>query len=520
MTIRIGGLASGIDTESMIKQLMQAHQIPLTKLTQKKQTFEWQRDAYRELNTKLTTFRNNTLFNMKLESHVAPKKATVVGDSSAVQVSASPNATAGSIVLDVQSLAKAASNYSLNAIGTADFAPGDVLSKSFADGHLNYAGVYNADADEYEMPETFTFKINGKEITVDTAQDTLNSVISKINRDTNVSAFYDSVSGKISLMSKDTGSVNGSGDGLTITLEDVDRDFLSNVLQVAEGSANEVAAADASVYINGMLTSRSSNSFSINGVQITLSKADPGTPITINVTNDVDQTIDKIKQFIAEYNDTLKYLQDIANQPKYRNFLPLTDEQKAEMSEGDITRWETQAKSGLLRNDMIVTGAISSMRYGVTAVINTGSSDYRTLSSIGIVTGNYSEQGKLYLEDETQLRKALEEDPEAVMKLFTATGNGDSDRSDVGIASRLHEDLKTTLDQVVVKAGRFITLADESILSKQINRVNNDIDAMQRKITKLETDYYRKFTAFEQAISRYNSQAAYLANAFGGGQSQ
>ena len=518
MTIRIGGLASGIDTDSMVQKLMQAHRIPLTKLTQKKQTFEWQRDAYRELNTKLTAFRNNSLFNMKLESHVAPKKATVAGGSTAVQVSASPNAQAGSVVLDVQSLAKAASNYGINAIGTEDFAPGTVLAKAFEEGHLTYAGVHNADTDEYEMPETFKFKINGTEITVDTAKDTLNSVITKINRETNVSAFYDSVSGKISLMSKETGSVNGSDDGLTISLEDVEGDFLANVLQVEEGSANEITAADASLYINGMLTSRSSNSFTINGVQITLVKAEPGTPVTINVTNDVDQTVEKIKQFITEYNDMLKYLQDIANQPKYRSFLPLTDEQKKEMSETDITRWETQAKSGLLRNDMILTSAISSMRYGATAVIDTGSADYRSLSSIGIITGNYSEQGKLYLEDETQLRKALEEDPEAVLKLFTATGNGDGNRSDVGIASRLHEDLKNTLDQVVVKAGRFITLADESMLSKQINRVNNDIDAMNRKVAKLETDYYRKFAAFEQAISRYNSQAAYLANAFGGGQ--
>src|SRR5690554_4636575 len=129
MAMRITGLATGLDTETMIQKLMQAQRIPMDKLSQKKQTFEWQRDAYRELNTRLTDFRNNALFNMKLESHVAPKKATVSGEATAVQATATGSASSGTIVLDVQSLAKAASNYSSDKIGTADFLPGSLLSE-------------------------------------------------------------------------------------------------------------------------------------------------------------------------------------------------------------------------------------------------------------------------------------------------------------------------------------------------------------------------------------------------------
>ena len=65
--MRISGLASGIDTDTMVKQLMQAERIPLDKLKQNKQTLEWKRDDYRSINTLLTNFRQD-VFNMKLSS--------------------------------------------------------------------------------------------------------------------------------------------------------------------------------------------------------------------------------------------------------------------------------------------------------------------------------------------------------------------------------------------------------------------------------------------------------------------
>jgi len=512
MVMRIGGLATGIDTDSMVKQLMQAHRMPLNKLTQKKQTFEWQREAYRELNSKLTTFRNNAIFNMKLESTLAPKKATIVGGSKGIEATASPNAGAGTLVVEVLAIASAASNNSSAAIGKNGFEPGKLLIEQSDLGKL--AGG-NLEGSKYK------FKINGKEVEVDPLTDTMNSVLTKINRETNVSAFYDSVTGKVSFMSKDTGSVNNSADGLNITFEDLDGgNFLSDFLQVSDGSAEEMTAKDASVRINGLLTERKSNSFTVNGIQIMMKEAKPGESITINVSGDIDKTVENIKSFIDSYNEMLSYLQDLGSAPKYRDFTPLTAEQKTDMSEKDIERWEEKAKSGVLRNDMIISGAVSAMRSAIMAIVDTGSTKYKTLSSIGIETGSYAENGKLYLGDENKLRKALEEEPNAVMKLFTATDDADETRSRVGIASRIHDDLKGSLDQISTKAGRFLTLSDESILSKQLLRVSDDIKSMDRRLTQLESNYYRKFTAMEQAINRLNSQSSYLANAFGGGQPQ
>jgi flagellar hook-associated protein 2 len=55
--IRLSGLASGIDTEAMIKKVMQAERLPVDRLSQKKQILTWERDAYREINRSLLEFR-------------------------------------------------------------------------------------------------------------------------------------------------------------------------------------------------------------------------------------------------------------------------------------------------------------------------------------------------------------------------------------------------------------------------------------------------------------------------------
>lgn len=63
--MRIGGLASGMDIDQLVKDLMKAERMPLDKLKQKKQTLEWQRDDFRSMNTLLLDFRQE-LTQMKL----------------------------------------------------------------------------------------------------------------------------------------------------------------------------------------------------------------------------------------------------------------------------------------------------------------------------------------------------------------------------------------------------------------------------------------------------------------------
>lgn len=502
MVMRVGGLASGMDIDSIVTQLMSAHRIPVNKLMQKNQTFQWQRDSFKEINTKLTDYHRNKIFELRLERGWNTTQAVVSGNATAVTATVGASVATGTLVIEASVLATSASNYGTSAFGTADFDPSKTLQSESDAGHLTggaLTGIY-------------TITINDKQVAIDPATDSLNAVISRINQDTNVSAFYDSSTRKISFVSKETGSVNGGVDGLKIRFNDTSGNFLTQFATVETDGVNQKLAVDAQVNINGLATTRQSNSFTINGIDIKLNTTNVGTPSTISTTSDTASIVEKVKTFIKDYNEILATLQDKSREVKYRDFLPLSEEQKEEMSEKEIENWESKAKSGLLRNDPILSQTINTMRSAIYSQVDTGSNIYKTLSSIGITTGAYNENGKLYL-DEEKLNKALAAEPDAVIAMFISTGTNDKNQ---GVAKQLYADISNTLDLIKSKAGQFNSMSDNSYISKQIRTLDSEISRYNTRLIGLENGYYKRFTAMEQAISRYNSQSAYLSQTFSG----
>lgn len=506
MPMRIAGL-SGFDVDSTVKQMMKAQAIPLDKLDQKKQTFEWQRDAYRDVNLKVTEFRNNKLFNFKLESTFNKKDISVTGNAEAVSAKATAAAINGSILVKVDTLATPAANYSENAITLDGFDPTKALSTQSA--KLAYGTT---------IPAEYKFSINGGEvITIDPTKESLNDIITKINANTNVSAFYDDVNKKISFVSKETGLVNGNAkNGGYITFEDKSGYFLSTVAQINESGANKTAAANASISINGLLTTRTSNTFHVNGIEITATKGGGGAAM-IEPRTKTDEIMESIKTFVSDYNDVLKSLQDKVDESRDRNYTPLTREQRDSMEAEQINKWESKAKSGIIRSDGLVNNIINTLRSTITGQVDTGDPKIRSLSDIGINTGKYYENGKLYVEDEDKLRAAIDRNPEAVKALFTQNEKPGADSSVVGIGERLYASLKNNLDVLTSKAGLANVPYDTSTLTKYITQVNKDIGIKEKKLKEVENAYYTKFAAMEAAMNKFNSQSSYLTSQFSGG---
>ncbi|MBO9607981.1 MAG: flagellar filament capping protein FliD [Paenibacillaceae bacterium] len=498
MVNRITGLSSGMDIDAMVAKMMQAARVPVDKLYQKKQTIEWQRDAYRDMNTTLYDYRNNKLFNQRLDSSYASKLATVTGASSSITAKVSGSTNTKSLTVKVNTLAEVAQTSSAEDIrlvgGSASaFDPTAKLDTQAANLKGDIAGQ-----------TSYTFDINGKTITVDTTADSLNSVISRINSQTDVTAYYDKESGRISLTSKDTGSA------AKIELTDTDG-FLSDIFRVTDMNKT---GADASLEINGLATTRSSNKFTVDGIEISLMS--PSSSVaTVSISQDTDKMVDTIKSFVNDYNTMLQALNDKLNEPKYRDYQPLTDEQKKAMETKEIDLWESKAKSGLLKNDSILSGVVSKMRSAIIAQVDdTGDSRYKTLASIGITTGQYYENGKLYI-DETKLRKAIADNPDAVRAIFSAKGSGTNGTADVGVAERIYDSLADVSNQLKTKSGTAGVLTDSSVLGKQLTDVGKQIDDGNKRLTVLETKYYAQFKAMESAINKYNAQSGYLAQAFG-----
>lgn len=260
MTMRISGISSGLDIDTIVKNLMKAQRAPLDKLNQQKTTLEWQREQYRDVNIKMVDFRNNKLFNYGLQGMVSAKQVNASGNTSAVSAKAESNAIAGSMSVEVKQLATSSSIASSGGIGTVD--------KTKALNQLNGSSLYYT-----AVGGKVDVTINGKTIQLDETVDTLNSMVAKINadKDMNVTAYVDGTTGKLSLTSK-TGGPNSITTGGTLL-----DDFLGGQSSTAGiGAVTTATATLDSLRTAGKLAYTADGSgnidFTINGSTITISE--------------------------------------------------------------------------------------------------------------------------------------------------------------------------------------------------------------------------------------------------------
>lgn len=106
MPIRMTGLTSGLDTESIVNQLMSAQRTKQTKVENKKQKLEWKQEIWKGLNTKIYGFYKDSLSKIKYSSNYSTKKASV-SDSTKLTATASTKAAAGSYKVEIKSIASA-----------------------------------------------------------------------------------------------------------------------------------------------------------------------------------------------------------------------------------------------------------------------------------------------------------------------------------------------------------------------------------------------------------------------------
>ncbi|MBQ8924514.1 MAG: hypothetical protein IJ053_06930, partial [Lachnospiraceae bacterium] len=105
--VRMTGLASGLDTESMVKELVNASSTKVNKAKQDKQKLEWKQEAWQDLNTKLYNFYKTDLYSFRSAS-TYNKKSASASDSSKVSVSAGTGATNGVHTVSVKQIASSA----------------------------------------------------------------------------------------------------------------------------------------------------------------------------------------------------------------------------------------------------------------------------------------------------------------------------------------------------------------------------------------------------------------------------
>lgn len=359
----------------------------------------------------------------------------------------------------------------------------------------------------------YDFVINGKQF-VFTASTSIASVVTAINTkpDVNVTASF--TNGKLTI----TGNSGGE-----VKMDGASYEFLGlfkGAVPFAEGPEpikEVIKGENGIVTINGeVINNVTSNVFTINGVQLTLldvTKDSNGTDIPANVKtqSDPDKALESIKGFMDDYNALIKALNTKVNETRYRDFKPLSDEQKKEMKEGDIDSWTVKAKSGLFKNNDIITSLLSKMREAITEKLG-------SLNAIGITTGNYMENGKLVIADETKLKNAISANPQLALDLFQGPANA----PEKGIFNKLTNSITGTLDMITERAGtnKFSmdlnsTFKEESVIGKQLKGYNNRIYIMQKNLQMVENRYYKQFSAMESAMNKLTTQSSSLMSSLG-----
>jgi len=359
---------------------------------------------------------------------------------------------------------------------------------------------------------------------------TLKEMISEINSsDAGVTMKYNSSSDSFSITANDTGAGN------KISMSETGSTFLSTT--GLNSSSNYTAGKDASVTIDGETLVRSTNSITQDGVTYKLKDKSTETQ-TVSVSQDTDTVYDTIKSFVDDYNTLIDSINSKISEEYDRDYPPLTDDQKEQMSDSEITSWEEKAKTGLLEKDSVIQSLLSNMR---SALYQSVSGVSAHLTEIGITTSsNYEDKGKLEI-DESKLKTAIESNPEDVMNLFskqsdtysgTATVRNltSSQRtvrtSEEGLAYKLYDILQDNISTytgisgnkglLIEKAG----LADDgseydNTISDQISKYDEEITALTDKLSDKEDYYYKKYSTMETYINQMNSQLTSLQSMLG-----
>jgi len=305
--------------------------------------------------------------------------------------------------------------------------------------------------------------------------------------------------------------------GFTTPIETSGPDFL-------DYSEFKAVGQKAEIEFNGAPASYDSNTFQINGMTFT-AKKESSDAVNVTLTKDVDGIYNTIKSFIDKYNELIETVNKKLGEKRYRDFTPLTDDQRKEMKEDQIKQWEEKAKSGLLRSDAVLTSGLIKFRTSFSSAVEglaVGSA--KSLAEIGIsssivngklISGNYMENGKIYIDD-AKLKKAIAENPDQVMSLFTADDGDKESTAGDGLAIRLHNQADALIKQITEKAGVTGSVDTKYTIGKTTRDINKRIDDMDRKLEAMETRYYKQFTAMEQFVNQMSMQSAQLMQQFGG----
>lgn len=570
MAMRVSGINSGLDTDSIVQELVSAYNTKTEKYQKEQTKLSWKQEIWKGLNTKVYSLYNN-IGKLRFSSAYNTKKTTS-SDTTKATVTASSSAVNGTQKLHV--LATAQSGYltggklSLreevtDTDGTTKLK--DVKGTVKAETKLSEIGFTGDEAslninttDEEGNAVTKTVSLT-KDSTI---QDVVNAL-----KDNGLNASFDANNGRIFVSSKSTGKAADFSlvSATTKFVEKKDAD--GNVIKDSNGkptmesvalSAEEQAASkkligllgldtdssnaygdkaakingrDAVIVLNGVKYTNTTNDFAINGLNISVNGvtddvADPdsdaclsglndSTAVSINTTTDSQGIYDTVKDFLTEYNNIINEITKLYNADSAGSYEPLTDDEKDKMSDTEIEKWETKIKDSLLRRDNSLSSVMNAMMTSMSQSIEINGKSY-SLSSFGIQTLGFlnaaeNEQNAYHINgDEDDENTSGKED-----KLMAAI-TSDPDTV-IEFMKQLTTNLYKSIDDQMQSndlRSRYKIYNDKE-MDKQYTNLTKTIKEWESKVSDKEDYYYKQFSNMETALAKLQSQTSSISSMLG-----
>lgn len=569
MAMRVSGINSGLDTDSIVQELVSAYNTKTEKYQKEQTKLSWKQEIWKGLNTKVYSLYNN-VGKLRFSSAYSTKKTTS-SDTTKATVSASSNAVNGTQKLHV--LATAQSGY----------LTGGKLSLreevTDTDGTTKLQDVKGTVKAETKLSE-IGFTGDGASLNINTTDEEGNAVTKTVSltkdstiqdvvnalKDNGLNASFDANNGRIFVSSKNTGKAADFSLSSATTKLVEKKDAGGNVIKDSNGkpemesvalSAEEQAASkkligllgldtdssntygnkaakidgrDAVIALNGVKYTNTTNDFAINGLNISvngvtddvadpdstdLSNLNDSTAISINTTTDSQGIYDTVKDFLTEYNNIINEITKLYNADSAGSYEPLTDDEKDKMSDTEIEKWETKIKDSLLRRDSSLSSVMNAMMTSMSQPIEINGKSY-SLSSFGIQTLGFlnaaeNEQNAYHIDgDEDDENTSGNQD-----KLMAAI-TSDPDTV-IEFMKQLSTNLYKSIDDQMQSndlRSRYKIYNDKE-MDKQYTNLTKTIKEWESKVSDKEDYYYKQFSNMETALAKLQSQTSSISSMLG-----
>lgn len=495
MTNRVTGLTGLIDIDALVSASLQSYKTKVTNYEKEMKLYELQQNQYREVLTSTRDFYNKYLSTGSSNGLMHSSNYNTINfsssDEGAVTAKGLAGAEVGNFKVKVKDIASSAKKT------IADFKAGDKVTINGTEFTLEgenkseIAKNLNSQITEYNKKADSADKIDIKASFSNfagDAHDGTGALVIESNTLGEASEFTiafndqesETIKGKdaqVEITNSKGETINYKGADNTVTYDNVQFTFY--------GSTKTTNESGSEVYNEVTLTGK----------------------------KDVSALKDKIKSFITDYNKMITDLNTKITEKRYRDYMPLTDDEKSDMSDKDIELWDKKVQSGLLRNDTDLQRIANNMKSAMRTFMSSTGLD---LESIGIEpVQNYGTTNGTFTVDDDKLEKALQDNIEGVKELFTADVKDEGSYKTGGILSLLQDTLNTEVmssskSSLIKKAGLQGSVTDE--MSKKLAEMQETLDDMNDSLTDRENKLYTKYSSLESALSSLQSQQESLTS--------